>query len=105
MCVPQWYTHVCPSVVPLSLSTACLSTGGGVPTITLSPSLHLLFFFCDLLHCAEAVHSALGSSSEGIALYESMKIYVENLIDCLNEKVHGYKYLYHFLFIQKSVDM
>lgn len=30
-----------------------------------------------------------------------MKIYVENLIDCLNEKVHGYKYLYHFLFMEK----
>lgn len=31
-----------------------------------------------------------------------MKTYVENLIDCLNEKVHGCKYLYHFLFIEKS---
>lgn len=30
-----------------------------------------------------------------------MKIYVENLIDCLNEKVHGCKYSYHFLFMEK----
>lgn len=66
--------------------SSCVSLSG-TPVYCMSPSilgvgfppllcLHLSIccFFCGLLHCAEAVHSALGSLSGGIALYVGLDL-------------------------------
>ena len=57
----------------------------------------------DVKSSKSAIQNLENSSEQAlnIKFYKSMKIYVENLIDCLNEKVHGCKDLYYLLFIEK----
>lgn len=48
----------------------------------------------DVKSSKNAIQNLENSSNQALnfKFYKSMKIYVENLIDCLNEKVHGYRY-------------
>lgn len=54
----------------------------------------------DVKSSKSTIQNLENSSNQALTFkfYKSMKIYVENLIDCLNEKVYGYKCLYHISF-------